>query len=197
MERWNHHYLGPVWIRGIYAKIVFSPKYILERKDDVFSRLILRDVTLILRGVTLILRGQTIENTANPNCKRPRLLRKYILAKILFSNTANPDRPLLHYPRRHKYLSAYIHKSLDKAFKRHFNPFKNKIADWLRRNRAYSEVHVRVLVLDKRGNTTRVVSRVPIKFYYATCALGIEYEAAPTQPKSRPLPRRHQLRHPD
>jgi hypothetical protein len=56
----GHHYLGPVWIRGIYAKIVFSPKYILERKDDVFWCLILREVTRILRG-------QTIENTANPD----------------------------------------------------------------------------------------------------------------------------------
>jgi hypothetical protein len=68
--------LGPVWIRGIYAIFVFSPKYILERKDDVLSRC---DVTDFARRHS---------DFARPNdrkyreSKRPRFLRKYILAKI-------------------------------------------------------------------------------------------------------------------
>jgi hypothetical protein len=30
--------LGPVWIRGIYAKVVFSPKYIFAKVGVVWIR---------------------------------------------------------------------------------------------------------------------------------------------------------------
>jgi hypothetical protein len=37
--------LGPVWIRGIYAKIVFSPKYIFAKVGVVWIRGIFGDIT--------------------------------------------------------------------------------------------------------------------------------------------------------
>jgi hypothetical protein len=76
---------GPVWIRGIYAKIGFSPKHILERNDDLWRN----DAGSIS---ALSARCDVTENTANPN--DPDFCENIFWRKYYFRiNTANPDRP--------------------------------------------------------------------------------------------------------
>jgi hypothetical protein len=78
--------LGPVWIRGIYAKIVFSPKYIFAKVGVVW-----------IRGIFDRLAAQDQSDVAQNQARKYMVfsLQNIFWRKYYFRiNTANPDRPL-------------------------------------------------------------------------------------------------------